>query len=485
MKNLRLFSVLIAFILTTGTMQSQNISISDVSHSADASAVLDVYSTSLGMLLPRLTTTARTGISSPATGLTVYDTNTNSYWFYDGSAWTELSYGNLWTRDAVNTLTHLSNLGDEVVIGSNTNPSNFRFYVYGATPQISRFDGKVEFFNLAAGTMLAEIDKLGAANDGIMNLYDGTGVQKISLYTAGKSFFNGGFLGVGTSNPQSLFHVRDNAGTVAPQVQIHNNSAVAAGNTSVNYKTTALNLDYSEGIDNVESSFKLCNTPALVTPSAQSDASTMYRAFNSGIIDFNNQSRARAFQKQNPQIPFIPGAGQVIPMAIWTPVDFDLISYDEQNEFTPAVTPPYSGGGGPAAAFFTATEEGYYQVNARTDFWLKDPETGEYVTNPNFLGFVSIAIAVTNVQGGTMMYAQGNKLQGADNAPMGNWNCLENNLAPNVSDVIYLHQGEKISIWVWQDLWANGLPLRVGPFNYNGLFAPMPSQTYVSVHKSS
>jgi hypothetical protein len=83
------------------------------------------------------------------------------------------------------------------------------------------------------------------------------------------------------------------------------------------------------------------------------------------------------------------------------------------------------------------------------------------------------------------MYAQGNKLQGADNAPMGNWNSLENNLAPNVSDVIFLHKSEKVSIWVWQDLWWNGLPLRVGPFNCNGLFAPMPSQTYVSVHKSS
>jgi|GEM_PF-2183496 len=484
MRNLKLFSAAIAILLVTGTMQSQNIAISDVSHSADASAVLDVYSTSLGVLLPRLTTSARTGIASPATGLTVYDTDTDSYWFYDGSAWTEISYGNLWKRDAVNTLTYLSNTGDEVVIGSTSNPSNFKFYVYGASPQISRFDGKVEFFNVAGGNMLAEIDKLGAANNGIMNLYDGAGLQQISLYSAGKSFFNGGYFGIGTGNPLSLLHVRDNAGTVAAQVQIHNNSAVAAGNTSLNYKTSGLGLDYSEGIDNVESSFKLCNTASLVSPSSQGDASTMYRAFNNGIIDFNNQSRARAFQKQNPQVQW-PGAGQVIPLAIWTPVDFDLISYDEQNEFTLAITPPYSGGGGPAAAFFTATEDGYYQVNARTDFWLKDPQTGEYVTNPNFPGFVSIAIAVTNLQGATSMYAQGNKLQGADNAPMGNWNSLENNLAPNVSDVIFLHKGEKVSIWVWQDLWWNGLPLRVGPFNCNGLFAPMPSQTYVSVHKSS
>jgi hypothetical protein len=249
-------------------MQSQNIAISDVSYSADASAVLDVYSTSLGVLLPRLTTSARTGIASPATGLTVYDTDTDSYWFYDGSAWTEISYGNLWKRDAANTLTYLSNTGDEVVIGSTSNPNNFKFYVYGASPIISRFDGKVEFFNVAGGNMLAEIDKLGAANNGIMNLYDGAGLQQISLYSAGKSFFNGGYFGIGTGNPLSLLHVRDNAGTFAAQVQIHNSSAVAAGNTSLNYKTSGLGLDYSEGIDNVESSFKLCNTASLVSPSS-------------------------------------------------------------------------------------------------------------------------------------------------------------------------------------------------------------------------
>jgi len=482
MKNFRLFSAAVAFFLMTGMIQAQNIAISDVSHSADASAVLDVYSTSLGMLLPRLTTSARTGIASPATGLTVFDTSTNSYWYYDGTNWTELSFGNLWKRDAANTLTYLTNTGDEVVIGSTTNPSNFKFYVYGAAPQISRFDGKVEFFNLAGGGMLAEIDKFSAANNGIMNLYDGAGLQQICLYSGGKSFFNGGFFGIGNTNPMSLLHVRDNAGTVAAQVQIQNNSPAGAGNTSVNYKTSALALDYSEGIDNTESSFKLCNTPALVTPSAQSDATTMYRAFNSGIIDFNNQSRIRAYQKQN--MALFAGAGQVIPGGIWTPIDFEMISYDEQMEFTPAVTPPYSPGGGPAAAYFTATEDGYYQVNARTDFWLRDPETGEELYSVYYPGHVSIAIAVTNTAGMTFMYAQGNKLQGSI-PPLAQQNSLPNNLAPNVSDVVYLLQGERISIWAWQDLWGPGLPLRVGPFAYPGLFAPMPSQTYVSIHKSS
>ena len=87
----------------------------------------------------------------------------------------------------------------------------------------------------------------------------------------------------------------------------------------------------------------------------------------------------------------------------------------------------------------------------------------------------------------TFMYAQGNKLQGSDNNGAGPNHDLPNNLAPNVSDVVYLKAGETISIWVWQDLWPMGLPLETGPRLDPGLQNPVPmqSQTYVSIHKSS
>lgn len=43
------------------------------------------------MLVPRMSTAQRTAISSPATGLLVFDTSNNSFWFYNGTAWTDLS----------------------------------------------------------------------------------------------------------------------------------------------------------------------------------------------------------------------------------------------------------------------------------------------------------------------------------------------------------------------------------------------------------
>ena len=481
MKKIRLLSFVLALVSLTVMVSAQNVAISDVSHSADASAVLDVYSTSKGMLVPRLTSTQRTGISSPATGLLVYDTDLSSYHYYDGSSWTELSYGNLWSRNSTTNLTWLTNMNDDVVIGNNTNPANFRFYVYGSTPQVSRFDGKVEFFDVAGGNRCAEIDKMGAASHGIMNLFDGAGTNTISLYSAGNSYFGAGNFGIGTTNPGFKLHVRDQNGLASPQQQIENSSAGATGNTSLNFATTALNLDYTIGTDNSETTFKVCNTPGL-NPSAQGDGMTMLRTFKSGIVDFNNQSRARAFQGQNPTFPF--GWGQPIPFAAWTPVDFDVLSYDQQFEFALASVPPYSPPGGPAQSFFTATEEGFYQVNARTDFILRDFDTQEEIHNPNYPGYVSIAIFVTDQNGNTSMYAQGNKLQGADNNPSG-WNDLLNNLAPNVSDVVYLKQGETIEIWVWQNLWQNSIPLRI--FNTDDPTFPgtPPSQTYVSIHKVS
>jgi trimeric autotransporter adhesin len=60
----------------------------------DASAALDVKSTTKGLLIPRMTTVQRTAIITAATGLQVFDTDTKSVWFYNGTVWSQLSVGN-------------------------------------------------------------------------------------------------------------------------------------------------------------------------------------------------------------------------------------------------------------------------------------------------------------------------------------------------------------------------------------------------------
>ena len=52
------------------------------------SAMLELNSTTKGLLLPRMTAAQRTDISTPATGLLVYQTDsTTGLYVYNGSAW--------------------------------------------------------------------------------------------------------------------------------------------------------------------------------------------------------------------------------------------------------------------------------------------------------------------------------------------------------------------------------------------------------------
>jgi hypothetical protein len=56
----------------------------------NASALVAMESTTTGFLPPRMTTTQRNAISSPAAGLQVYDTTLNRPCFYDGTTWITL-----------------------------------------------------------------------------------------------------------------------------------------------------------------------------------------------------------------------------------------------------------------------------------------------------------------------------------------------------------------------------------------------------------
>jgi hypothetical protein len=66
----------------------------------DASAILDVTSTTKGALIPRMTAVQRAAISSPATGLLVYDTDSGRVMQRTASAWKGLKYTDEGSLDA-------------------------------------------------------------------------------------------------------------------------------------------------------------------------------------------------------------------------------------------------------------------------------------------------------------------------------------------------------------------------------------------------
>jgi len=59
---------------------------------ADPSSMLDVKSTDGGVLIPRMSSTQRAAITSPAKGLLVFDNTSNTFWYYKtGTGWTEIN----------------------------------------------------------------------------------------------------------------------------------------------------------------------------------------------------------------------------------------------------------------------------------------------------------------------------------------------------------------------------------------------------------
>jgi hypothetical protein len=85
MKRMKMKGILVLFgvgVLLTSNVYAQN-NVGIGTNTPDASAVLDVESTTQGMLVPRLTTAQRTAIAAPANGLLVYDVTVGCFFYYD------------------------------------------------------------------------------------------------------------------------------------------------------------------------------------------------------------------------------------------------------------------------------------------------------------------------------------------------------------------------------------------------------------------
>jgi len=80
---------------------SQGVAINSNNANADNSAMLDISSINKGVLIPRMTVTDRNAIASPATGLLIYQTNSNPGFYYNAGTtttpqWTKVGGTDYW-----------------------------------------------------------------------------------------------------------------------------------------------------------------------------------------------------------------------------------------------------------------------------------------------------------------------------------------------------------------------------------------------------
>jgi hypothetical protein len=80
------------WVLNSSNIYNNGTSVGIGTVSPNASAALEVNSTTKGLLLPTMTQTQRNTISTPATGLLIYQSdNTPGFYYYNGAAWTAIA----------------------------------------------------------------------------------------------------------------------------------------------------------------------------------------------------------------------------------------------------------------------------------------------------------------------------------------------------------------------------------------------------------
>jgi hypothetical protein len=86
--------IITATLLIVAINTYAQIGVNSSNSAPDASAMLDVSSSTKGLLIPRMTTTQRNAITSPALGLLVFDTNFNQLFHYNGFGWVASNFWN-------------------------------------------------------------------------------------------------------------------------------------------------------------------------------------------------------------------------------------------------------------------------------------------------------------------------------------------------------------------------------------------------------
>ncbi|RTY95930.1 tail fiber domain-containing protein [Flavobacterium sp. GT3R68] len=174
----------LVFTLTTSSFSQVGIGTT----TPNASSILDITSTTAGLLTPRMTTAQKSAIASPATGLLIYQTDgTAGFYYYNGSAWTPFgSTGWALTGNA------------------------------GTTPA-SNFLGTIDGQDLVIKTNNAEVIRV----------------------------LSGGNVGIGTTAPSSKLHVV--AAAIAPSTGTQNFESIAIANVTTTAGTNPYQINSNSG----------------------------------------------------------------------------------------------------------------------------------------------------------------------------------------------------------------------------------------------
>lgn len=185
MKRQFLFALCIqaSLLFLSIVIKGQSVAINDNGSAPASSAMLDVNVFGVnkkGVLIPRMTTAERTAIPAPATGLLVYDSNTNSFWYRAGANWLEVISDNntLWTNNG----NDIYNINSGNIGAGVSTPKAFfnvaqnKTVVFGNDSLSSTLGNKFIWFPTKGAIRFGKLDFTGTGWD-----YSNIGVNSIAV----------------------------------------------------------------------------------------------------------------------------------------------------------------------------------------------------------------------------------------------------------------------------------------------------------------
>ena len=156
MKNTLFF--LVALLLLGSPVMAQN---------ADPSAALELNSTTKGFLPPRMTTLQRDNIVSPATGLVIFNTNTNSLNYHNGTEWIAITNNSSGGNSIADTGNSIADTDGNTKVNTEeaANEDIIRFDVGGTEAMVIDTNGNV---GLGTAPNSAAALDITATNKGVL-----------------------------------------------------------------------------------------------------------------------------------------------------------------------------------------------------------------------------------------------------------------------------------------------------------------------------
>jgi len=267
---MKLIALIIIFSGLSLNTQAQ-VAVNTDGSTANSSAMFDIKSTDKGILIPRLTTDQRNAITSPANGLLVYDTWTESFWYYNDlhMEWQQVGNASAGAKE-INGLTDATYDGSSLYLGfdagKNDDGSSNSNISIGRETLKANTSGNA---NVATGyrAMYSNISGANNTSTGTNSLYKNTTgfenvvIGKGTMYSNTTGYSNTA-IGVNTmfSNTTAKYNTASGSGAMYSNTTGNNN--VADGYQAL-YSNTTGHSNIAVGAKALKSNTTLSNLIAI------------------------------------------------------------------------------------------------------------------------------------------------------------------------------------------------------------------------------